>query len=343
VPPAGESRVTRGALLPLGGYVARDAGPGALGWEDLWPAARRAGTFEGAQLCLPYSGVSAVLVFFNRDLLRAAGRAAPDELAGRGRWTWGALVEESTRLTARDEQGALLRAGVGSPLHWEPATWATVLLRSYGADYLNPTGDRVVIDTSAGREALRVLQELGPRRRAMPLGGDGDTGELIRRGRVAQALLWFVAAAWWRPLTFDWDVAPTPAGPAGRPLRAVTSRIGIAARTAAQDLAWAYAVLAVSPAIDLDQALRFGQLPLRMSSFGPWRDQTRLRKPANLQPLEGALRDLSLDPLRRPHPQHGAVDVLLQRELAALLLEAKPADEVARTLAAEGNAQLARA
>ena len=37
------------------------------------------------------------------------------------------------------------------------------------------------------------------------------------------------------------------------------------------------------------------------------------------------------------------MDVLLQRELAALLLEAKPADEVARTLAAEGNAQLARA
>ena len=33
----------------------------------------------------------------------------------------------------------------------------------------------------------------------MPLAGDGETGELVRQGRVAQALLWFVAAAWWRP------------------------------------------------------------------------------------------------------------------------------------------------
>ena len=123
-------------------------------------------------------------------------------------------MEESTRLTARDELGGLLRAGVGSPLHWEPGTWATVLLRSYGADYLNPAGDRVVIDTPAGREALRVLQELGPRRRAMPLGGDADSGELIRQGRVAQALLWFVAAAggahW--PSTGTWP-PPRPARP----------------------------------------------------------------------------------------------------------------------------------
>jgi ABC-type glycerol-3-phosphate transport system substrate-binding protein len=200
-----------------------------------------------------------------------------------------------------------------------------------------------VVDTPQGREALRVLEELGPRRRTMPLAGDGDTVDLVKQGRVAQALLWFIAAAWWRPLSFDWDVAPTPAGPAGRPLRAVTNRLGIAAQTKARDLAWAFAVLAVSPEIDLDQARRFGQLPLRSSSLGPWREETRRLRPANLEPIEGALRDLSFDPLHRPHPQQAAVDGLFQRELAALLLEAKPSDEVARTLAAEGNALLARA
>jgi multiple sugar transport system substrate-binding protein len=332
----------RGALLPLDGYVGRDARPGALGWEELWPAARRAGTFEGAQLALPYNGVNAVVVYVNRDLEQAAGRVPSDELERRGQWTWATLVEEATRLTTR-EDGVLVRAGLGSPLHWEPGTWATVLLRAYGADYLSPDGQRVVVDTPAGREALRVLQELGPRRRTMPLAGDGDSVELIRQGRVAQALLWFVAAAWWRPLSFDWDVAPTPSGPAGRPAHAVTNRLGIAARSRAPDLAWAYALLAVSPEIDLDQAIRFGQLPLRASSLDGWREETRRRRPANLAPIEATLRDMRLEPLRRPHPQSAAVDALLQRELTELLLASKPADEVARTLAVEGNALLAGA
>jgi hypothetical protein len=101
-------------------------------------------------------------------------------------------------------------------------------------------------------------------------------------------------------------------------------------------------VLAVSPVIDLDQALRFGQIPLRASSFGPWWDETRRLKPANLDAIEAAMRDLSLDPLRRPRPQQGAVDALLVRELTALLLAPRPPDEAARTLAGEGNALLAR-
>jgi len=143
-------------------------------------------------------------------------------------------------------------------------------------------------------------------------------------------------------LAFDWDVAPTPAGPAGRPLRAETSRLGIAAQSRAHDLAWAYAVLAISPAIDLEQAVAFGQLPLRRAVLPAWREETRRLRPANLDLLEGPLRDLSLDPLRRPHPQSAALDALLVREVTALLLAAKPAAEVARTLAAEGNALLVR-
>jgi multiple sugar transport system substrate-binding protein len=333
----------RGALLPLDDLVRRDAGPGALDWEDVLPAARQAARFESRQATLPCGGVAAVLVFFNRDLIRAAGREAPDALLRRGRWTWDALVEEATRLTVRAEDGALQRAGLGSPLHWEPGTWATVLLRSYGADYVSPDGRRVVVDTPAGRRALRVLAELGPRRRTMPLAGDGDTVELVKQGRVAQALLWFVAASWWRPLAFDWDAAPAPAGPAGRPLRAVTTRLGIAARSAARDLAWAYAVQAVGPALDLAQAVRFGQLPLRRGSLPAWRAQMRPLRPTNLDLIEAALGELSLDALRRPHPQQAAVDALLPREVAALLLESKPADLVAQTLATEGNALLAGA
>src|SRR5262245_18471376 len=48
----------RGALVPLDRYVARDARQGVLGWEVLWPTARRAGTFEGAQVALLYNGVN---------------------------------------------------------------------------------------------------------------------------------------------------------------------------------------------------------------------------------------------------------------------------------------------
>jgi multiple sugar transport system substrate-binding protein len=329
----------RGALLPLDRYVAREP---ALRWDDLWPAVRAAGQLDRVQMALPANGVNAAVVYFNRDLMGAAGRLPPDELARRGRWTWDTLVDEATHLTRRDEQEGL-QVGLGSPLHWEPGTWARILLQSYGADYLDPARTRVVADTAEAVRALRVAQELGPRRRAMPLAGDGNTVDLVRQGRVAEAVLWFAAASWWRPLSFDWDVAPVPAGPAGRPVRAVVSRLGVWRQTREPDLAWAYAIASLSPEVDLDQAVAFGQLPLRRSSLAPWREQMRGRRPANLQLAEAVLEDLRLQPLYRPHPNLGVVEDLLTREVTALLLANKEPQQVVAALASEGNRLLAAA
>ena len=68
-----------------------------------------------------------------------------------------------------------------------------------------------------------------PRRaaRTKPLRGGGSSVDLVKEGRVAQAVYWMHAAAWWREVSFDWDVAPTPAGPARRATYGAINLLGI--------------------------------------------------------------------------------------------------------------------
>jgi multiple sugar transport system substrate-binding protein len=325
----------RGALLKLDDRLKRDR---AFKWEDFWPGARLAGQFEGSQAALPNGGVNAALMYFSKELFAAAGRPTPDQLHQRQAWTWETLVEEAPRLTKREPTGELDQAGLGYP--WEPWTWTIILLRSYGADYMNKEGTKVVIDSPQAVQALRVAYELGPRRRTMPLRGEGNSVDLVKAGRVAQAVYWFTAASWWRPTPFDWDVAPTPAGPAGSPTRGGVGLLAVARETKEPDVAWAYCTFVLSPEMDVERASTSGAVVLRQSAMPAWRERMAAQKPRNLNLIEATVRSLSLEPLRRPHPRLPEVDAILNREIAALLLDGEPPEQMAKTLATEGNALL---
>src|SRR5581483_2203644 len=107
-----EDLAARGALLKLDDLLKRDK---AFKWEDFWPGVRLAGQFEGAQLALPYGGINAALMFYNKDLIGASGRSTPDQLFAKKSWNWDTLVEEATRLTKREPSGDLVQAGLGYP------------------------------------------------------------------------------------------------------------------------------------------------------------------------------------------------------------------------------------
>src|SRR5205085_5095664 len=107
-------------------------------------------------------------------------------------------------------------------------------------------------------QAFRAAYELGPRRKTMPLRGEGNSVDLVKAGRVAQAVYWIGAISWWRPTSFDWDIAPTPGGPGGRPTRGNLSRMAIAKGTKEPDAAWLYASYVLSPEQDLEGAASSG-------------------------------------------------------------------------------------
>jgi ABC-type glycerol-3-phosphate transport system substrate-binding protein len=148
------------------------------------------------------------------------------------------------------------------------------------------------------------------------------------------------AAAWWRELSFDWDVAPTPAGPARRATYGAINLLGIGRQTKEPDAAWAFAGVALSPEADLEIASGFGSVVLRQSGIPAWRERMKSQRPNNLDLIEETAKGLSLEPLSKPHPQIGQVEAILKREMDALLLDSKPPEEVTRTIASEGNALL---
>ena len=221
--PAGgpEDLATRGMLLELDARIKQDR---ALRWDDLWPSARGAGQFEGKQLTLPSNGFYGALLFFNKEVFGAGGQPAPDQFVARKEWTWQTLAAGAARLTKREPTGELVQAGIGYP--WFPKIWATMLLRAYGADYMDPAGTKLVIDSPRAVDALRVASEIASRQRAMALPRDGNIQQLVQGGRVAQSLSWMAAVSWWRPTGFDWDVAPAP-----RPHRGARTRPPPAGRT----------------------------------------------------------------------------------------------------------------
>ena len=146
----------------------------------------------------------------------------------------------------------------------------------------------------------------------MPLRGEGSSVDLVKEGRVAQAVYWMHAAAWWRELSFDWDVAPTPAGPARRATYGAVNLLGIGRQTKGPDAAWAFAGVALSSEADLEIASGFGSVVLRQSGIPAWRERMKAQRPSNLDLIEETAKGLSLEPLSKPHPQLGQVEAILQ-------------------------------
>jgi multiple sugar transport system substrate-binding protein len=338
----------RGALHPLDVLIKRDP---AFSWDDFWPGLGMVGQFEGTQVALPAIGLTAAMTFYNREVFAAAGRLTPDEHFTRGTWSWDTLIDESSKLTKRietnssgglvHESGELVQAGLGSPLEWDVHTWTVMLLRSYGADFLSPDGAKVVTKTAEASQALRVAHELGYRRRTMPGREEAKTLDLVRAGNLAQGIYWSAATAWWRTTTLDWDIAPVPRGPTRHASAATTGHLALARDTKALDAAWRYAMVSLSPDADVERASSLGLVTLRPTQFPAWRRRMEAKKPRNIGLIELAARALTVTPLQRPHPQAPAVERLLAREMGALLLDGKSPDQVADTLATEGNRLLA--
>gem|GEM_PF-3312574 len=326
----------RGQLLKLDDRLKQDT---QFNWNDFWPAVHQAGQYQRAQVALAHSGIAMALTFYNKDLFAAAGQRTPAEDTASQNWTWQTLVDRATHLTKREASGTLDQAGMGYP--WVPIAWVTVLLRCYGADYMNADGTKVVIDSPEAIQALTIAQQLGPQNRTMPLPSEGASDALVRAGRVAQAMYWMAASLWWRSTPITWDVAATPAGPAGQPAYGNINPLVIAASTKQPDVAWSFASFTLAPSFNAQMTAVIGTLTLRQSAIPQWEKlMLAAKKPANLTLIETAAKALQTDPLRSPNPHQADVDQIFTREFTALLQNGKPPDQVVKTISADGNALL---
>ena len=196
---------SRGVLEPI---ESRLESSSAFEPDDFYPQALDAFRFGGDLVCLPQN-ISSLVVYYNRDLLRAAGLSDPAS-----DWTWTNMVEGALALTSdTDGDGTVDQHGLGvepSVIRLAPFVW------SNGGELFDdedaPT--RFALDTPETREALELFFDLGRLPGLIPNEQEVESEDLESRfmnGRLAMLLSSRRATPTFRTITdFDWDVAPLP-------------------------------------------------------------------------------------------------------------------------------------
>ncbi len=197
----------KGALEPLGPYLARST---LLHETDFYPETLASFMWEGQLICIPQN-LSSLVVYFNRDLFRAAGLAdpAPD-------WTWDDFLAAAQALTHdSDGDGQTDQFGLGTEVSIFRA--APFIWQNEGELVDNPLAPtRLALDTPAARAALQWFVDLQLRHKVVPdavAEAAEDSESRFLNGRLGMFLNSRRGVPTYRTIKgFDWDVAPLPQG-----------------------------------------------------------------------------------------------------------------------------------
>ena len=175
--------VMQGALLGLNQFIRRDR----YDLADFWPGCLERSTWRGDLYAL-HTHADTQLVFYNQNLLAAAGVSAPPS-----DWTWQHLLDRARELTRRQRAKPVYgfalsrdyspyeRAVGGNPGY--PATipwiWAN------GGDLVDADVTKSLVDEPPAREALEWLFEHRDTHAVWPSADEVNGDELFKIGRLA--------------------------------------------------------------------------------------------------------------------------------------------------------------
>jgi multiple sugar transport system substrate-binding protein len=191
----------------------------AVDVADFYPQALQALSRQQALYAIPRD-LSILVVFYNRSLLRMVGQPDPQP-----DWSWPEAIVAGQAVTRRPVAG---RVGVvkrfgwsfykSPPLFWLPFVW------SWGGQWFDDPSHVANWHDGKAMAGLRAYVDLRHTSQVAPSTtelGNAPPAQLFLQGRLA----FLISGRWSVPFlrefaSFDWDVVPFPAGPAG-------SRVGI--------------------------------------------------------------------------------------------------------------------
>lgn len=195
------SFASKGVLLPLDSYIARDH----FNLQKLFPALLPGYIYQGKRYALPKDNGSSAMVW-NVDAFKEAGVPAPTTA-----WTWNDFLNAAGKLTKRGSAG-VERYGFGPPQgfsHIAPWIW------QHGGAYFDKTYTKCLLDQPPAVEALQFLSDLVNKERVAPT-VDTIQSEgyfpLFENGKVAMQQMWPGNIPMLRKAVkaFTWDVAFLP-------------------------------------------------------------------------------------------------------------------------------------
>ncbi len=231
--------VSRGALLDLQPYI--DADPSIL--DGVYPVTTQVYILPDGTYGLPRD-FQTIVLFYNKDMFDAANLPYPDET-----WTMETLKEVALQLTLdTNGDGSIDQWGFSSDLwdmelFWSEAIWA------YGGEVISADHTQTLLTEGAARDAWDFIASMMVVDKSMP---DPDTasqygGDAFDAGVAAMTTIGHWAVPQYAARDFAWDVAPMPAGPAGRATSVNSAGFVVAANSEHPDEAWQFIKFAMGP------------------------------------------------------------------------------------------------
>jgi multiple sugar transport system substrate-binding protein len=190
------------------------------------------------------------MIYYNRSLLEKAGLEDLAELSERRQWTWEALREYAIALTKPGPGGRPSQFGFSIPgfVNHAPLLW------SFGADILSTDRKTCLLDSPEAVRAYRFLMGLRWKDRCCPTPAQGaQSAFTLESGRLGMAVDWMGGTPRLRRVvrSFEWDVCPMPAGPAGQWTTVKGNQLVMSAHTRHPDAAWRFMKHFVSPETEM--------------------------------------------------------------------------------------------
>ncbi|WP_432346684.1 sugar ABC transporter substrate-binding protein [Shinella yambaruensis] len=242
------------SLMPLDDLIARDAAE--IKPDDIPQGLMNTTRVEGKTYGMP-SGFTTQVVFYNKDMFKAAGVEEPKE-----GWTWDDLRAKAAKF--RDKDNKVYGFAVDAkpdPYDFEQFLW------SNGTKYISDDGKTIdgYMNSDAAAEVLDMFGDMARKEEAatLHLGDDTSGDTLFKGGKIAifQSAMWSKAGI--DAAGFGYGVAPLPKF-GDKPAH---SALGVSAMSIAKDakqpdLAWEFVKFFSSPEA---VAMRTNDLPVRTS------------------------------------------------------------------------------
>jgi len=202
--------------------------------EGLWEEARRLYRYNGKQHAIPYDH-GPMILGYNKDLFDEAGLEYPNE-----NWTWDDFLEAALTMTKENQWGY---GGYSNTVIEFGNEMGISLVGPWGGEVMDDTETKLLLDSDAARTALQWWADVIHVHKVAPMPSQADA---IPAGPWVSGMTGMFALPSWNTPTliesanFAWDVAPWPAGPAGRKAGAFGSGFGITRDSKHVDAAWQY-------------------------------------------------------------------------------------------------------
>jgi len=200
--------VRKGYFRPIDEFYKNDP---TFDINDFFPQPIEECTYNGKLYGLNIAFGGQIL-YYNKTLFDEAGIPDPYEQYKAGKWTWVEFLDAAKKLTKKDKNGRYIQFGTLMPHHW-------TVIWSFGGDLVSPDYKRCVLDSPESVRALQFMKDLRWKYRVDPTPSEGAMSAFnFNSGRVAMYFGWSgqTPVILESAKGFEWDIAPVPAGPAGR-------------------------------------------------------------------------------------------------------------------------------